>query len=311
MGYGSYVRHDYVQREATRASTGRRMAHTTDIREGRMTAMTHPQMNPYGALRESRDSAAHPESLAIGVMFDVTGSMGMIPPLLQARCANLMSMLVDRGYVPHPQVLFGGVGDATSDRGPLQAGQFESNVTMDEDLERLWLEGGGGGTKHESYELAHYFFARCTVTDCWEKRQAKGYLFTIGDEMPYARVSRRFIQNLIGGGAEADVATVDIVRECQEKWHVFHLIAETPTSADPAVGQAWEQLLPEGHVLRMARPDNAAEMIAMVIGINEGRVDMDEARQALGQMGVDGVALTAVMDSLRPLASIRGIRLHA
>ena len=59
--------------------------------------------------------------------------------------------------------MFGAIGDATCDRAPLQVGQFESDNRMDDDLGRILLEGGGGGQKTESYELAMYFMARHTA----------------------------------------------------------------------------------------------------------------------------------------------------
>lgn len=58
-------------------------------------------------------------------------------------------------HVADPQVMFMAVGDATSDRAALQVGQFESTAElMDQWLTWCFLEGGGGGTGHESYELA-------------------------------------------------------------------------------------------------------------------------------------------------------------
>src|SRR6478752_6519059 len=39
----------------------------------------HPDLDPFDiGKRESRDSAEHPNSLAIAVLFDVTGSMGAV-----------------------------------------------------------------------------------------------------------------------------------------------------------------------------------------------------------------------------------------
>src|SRR5690606_17085408 len=106
----------------------------------------HPKLDPHGVtVRESRDSADHPEALAIAVLFDVTGSMGNVPRTLQTKLPDLLGLLLRKGYVEHPHILFGAIGDATCDRAPLQIGQFEADNRMDDDLERILLEGGGGG----------------------------------------------------------------------------------------------------------------------------------------------------------------------
>lgn len=284
-------------------------AYTTDILEGRAARAVHKELNPKGVVRESRDSATHPESLAIGVFFDVTGSMGAIPRELQRRLVNLMSLLVTRGYVAHPQVLFGAIGDATCDAGPLQVGQFEAGLDMDKDLERVWVESGGGGQHTESYELAHYFFMRHTVTDCWEKRSKKGYLFTMGDEMPYSAVSRHQIHQLIGDTPQSDIPHEDVIAELQQKWDVYHLIVDTQTSrGDSLIAHRWNALLP-GHVISLRDPKNVGEVIGMVVGIAEGRVTDPETD--LAQLGMDADSLRAVLDTIAPLAHARGIRLTA
>src|SRR5690606_17900506 len=103
----------------------------------------HPDLDPRGvAARESRDSADHPESLAIGVLFDVTGSMGHVPRALQAKLPDRLGLLLRKGYAEHPHIMFGAVGDATCDMAPLQIGQFEADNRMDDDLGKILLEGG-------------------------------------------------------------------------------------------------------------------------------------------------------------------------
>ena len=86
---------------------------------------------------------------------------------------------------------------------PLQVGEYESDNRIDENVEKLVLEGGGGGQITESYELGLYFMARHTAIDCFEKRGKHGYCFIIGDEMPYPKVRKTHINKLIGDGLEA------------------------------------------------------------------------------------------------------------
>src|SRR5262245_41161322 len=99
----------------------------------------HAALDPSHKVRESRDSAEHPRSLAIAVLFDVTGSMRHVPRVLQAKLPRLLGLLLRKGYAADPQILFGAIGDATCDRVPLQIGQFESDNRMDEDLGRIVL----------------------------------------------------------------------------------------------------------------------------------------------------------------------------
>ena len=137
-----------------------------------------PALDPKGLkMRESRDSDAHPDSNAIMVMFDVTGSMGSIPAHFASdkqALPALMALLTSKGYIPDPQILFGAIGDANSDSTPFQIGQFESGNEMDDWLTKIFLEGNGGGQNHESYELAYYAATRHTSIDCFEKRNKKG-----------------------------------------------------------------------------------------------------------------------------------------
>ena len=106
----------------------------------------NPTMDPHGLVfRESRDSDAHPNSIAIAVFLDVTGSMGQIPEMLiRHKLGSLMDTLLAHG-VEDPQVMFSAIGDHHTDRVPLQIGQFESGTDeLNDCLSKVYLEGGGG-----------------------------------------------------------------------------------------------------------------------------------------------------------------------
>jgi hypothetical protein len=225
----------------------------------------HETLDPKGLdVRESRDSTEHPTSLAIAVMFDVTGSMHTIPAELQAQLPKLMDGLQQRHNITDPQILFGGVGDATCDRVPLQIGQFESDNRADDSLDNLFLEGGGGGSKHESYELALYFAARHTSIDCFEQRGEKGYLFVIGDELPYDECDALRL-NAVFGGQHSTVSFEDILAEAQETFEVFYVL---PTWAahgrDQDVISFWRKHLGD-HFITYDQNEDIVDVIGLGI----------------------------------------------
>jgi hypothetical protein len=192
MGSGQWSPATYNDRAVLRARSGKdAFDFSADaIRSGRLRP--HQTLDPQGLeRRESRDSEEHPQSNAIIISLDVTGSMGRVVRGIHGDLPHLHELLLGHKYIPDPQILFMAVGDATCDQAPLQVGQFESDNRMDQNLENMILEGGGGGQKTESYELALYVAGRHTSIDCWEKRKQKGYLFMIGDEMAYYAVKKR------------------------------------------------------------------------------------------------------------------------
>lgn len=268
----------------------------------------HDLMNPHGVVRESRDSDEHPQSLAIAVIFDVTGSMGGVPVVLQSKLGKLMQTLIQRGYCQHPQILFGAVGDAYCDAVPLQIGQFESGLEMDDDLSRIYLEGGGGGQVHESYDLALYFCARHTAIDCYEKRGKKGYLFTIGDEKPYQFSQRQQIKTHIGDQVREDIPIEQIEAELQRRYQHFHIIpTNTFHGRDVEVHEAWRRLLGE-RVLLLEDEATVCETIALAIGLCEGVVnELDQALDELVAAGYDRVGARTAAAALAPYAAARPI----
>src|SRR4051794_32047111 len=245
----------------------------------------HPALDPNGVgKRESRDSEEHPHSTPIAVLFDVTGSMGGVPRMLQTKLPQLLGLLTRKGYANDPHIMFGAVGDATCDRVPLQAGQFESDNRMDEDLARIVLEGGGGGQKRESYELAMYFLARHTALDSVAKRGRRGYLFLIGDEMPYPRVNPREVAKFLGERTEK-ISTEDLLAELQRTYDVYYLL---PTAAgwggDKEVLTRWRGLLGQ-NVLELDDLDAVCETIALTVGLGEDAIDLDQGLADLVEIG--------------------------
>jgi hypothetical protein len=311
MGTTAWSDAHYLSRVARLRKAGRSaFGYDEDIRAQRVAAAVHEKMNPlqlrHGP-RESRDSAEHPTSNAVVVMFDVTGSMQQVPRILQQNLCRLMGLTVRKGYLADPAILVGAVGDATCDIAALQVGQFESGNEIEDDLNRLFLEGGGGGQKTESYELALYFLARKTSIDCFERRGKKGYAFLIGDELPYPKVKRREVERVFGDRLQADIPIRDIVAEAQRKFEVYYILPNlTSYYDDPQILDCWRGLLGQ-HVLRLPDPAGISELIASTIGLAEEAVDFAHLRGDLDEAGTQQAVAEAVSAALAHVPGEAGL----
>ncbi len=281
MGSGIWSTDVYDAADRYRRTTGKSAFSYSDSG----ARSVHPALDPRGVVRESRDSDEHSQSMAIAVLFDVTGSMGHVPRMLQTKLPQLLGLLLRQGYAHDPQIMFGAIGDATCDRVPLQIGQFESDNRMDDDLGRIVLEGGGGGQMTESYELALYFMARHTVTDCWEKRGRRGYLFIIGDELAYPGVKAREVARLIGDDLREDLPVRQLVDEVTRRWDTYYLLpAGSAYAGNRQVLDFWRGLLGQ-HAVELDDLDAVCETIALTIGLGERAIDLDEGLRDLDRAG--------------------------
>lgn len=318
MGGSSYSDDLYRDRVATRSAKGiPTFDHHDAVTKGTTAAKVHDKLSPKGIIRESRDSDAHPDSTAIMVMFDVTGSMADVPTTLQAKLPQLMGLLLRKGYIKDPQILFGAVGDFTQhDRAPLQVGQFESGIEMDEDITKFWLEGGGGGGEpQESYLDAIYFAATRTAIDCHEKRGKKGYLFVIGDEKSYPSLKKEEIEAVIGltakstdgkisaAAVQGDLTAKEVVDLASDKWEIFYLIPnKTSHYKHSWLPEWWARLINSQHIIKVEDPEAICETIGMTIGLMEGTVDADGMRRDLHDMGTHAKVVDATTSALDGLA---------
>ena len=185
----------------------------------------HPALNPYGKRREVNNVTP------IVVALDVTRSRGDDTKLVYEKLPQLMGQIELKGYIENPGISFCGIGDAFSDRAPLQVGQFEGDNRLDEVLERIWIEEGGGGTGQESYELAAYFYSRTNCVRLAQGIGKKGYFFFVGDEGFYPKLDRGAVRRIIGEDLPEDLDAREAFRALSEKFHLF-LIFPQKTMAE-------------------------------------------------------------------------------
>lgn len=224
--------------------------------------------------RESRDSDDNLPSTPIIVGIDVTGSMGVLAEALVKRGLKpLFEEILDRKPVTDPHVMAMAIGDAWFDQAPLQVTQFEADIRVAEQIQDLFIEGGGGGNQYESYNLPWYFAATKTATDAWQKRSKKGYLFTVGDEPCPPVLEAAHIKRVFGTGAQRDLPSADVLALAERQYEVFHVVVEEGSfarSRPDLVMQSWTEVLGQ-RVLRLSDHEKLSEVIVSAIEITEGK----------------------------------------
>jgi len=298
MGGGSWSASTYASTTKSKIDSGTSFAYSSTTRSSsRDKWAAHEDLDPTKVagpgsplagqiVRESRDNDDHPNSLPIGVFFDETGSMGGIPVALQKDLGNLYGLILRKGYAEDPQVLIGAYGDTTCDRVPLQVSQFESDNRIDDNLDKLFLEGNGGGNGGESMSIAWYYMAAHTATDSFELRGKKGYAFFIGDEVSIP-LTADAVKKYVGDGEPLiPLDDKSIVAALREKWEPYVLVVNNWSAEIQGSVKFYTDLFGKNAIV-LENPESVSATIALIIGVMEGTVDLDEGSKDLIDAGLN------------------------
>ncbi|MFO0748020.1 MAG: hypothetical protein U1F43_20525 [Myxococcota bacterium] len=214
MGGGQYSL-DIAQQLRSSSREGGAFSFDAYAAGGQAGGRVHALLDPFGKVREVNNETP------IVVALDVTRSRGDDTKLIYAKLPELMGQIELHGYVEGAGISVCAVGDANSDRAPLQVSQFEADNRIDQNLERIWIEEGGGGTGQESYELAAWFYSRTNCVRLAKGTGKKGYFFFTGDEGFYPKLDKTHVRRIIGDDLEEDLPAAEAFRRLQEKFHTF------------------------------------------------------------------------------------------
>ena len=146
-----------------------------------------------------------------------------------------------------------GIGDLAYDRAPIQMSQFESDIRIAEQLDKMYFEGGGGGNSFESYTAAWYMGLNHCKLDCWDRGQ-KGIIITMGDEKPNPYLPKWGLVDSTGDSLQGDVETGDLKKEVFDKFDVYHISIDDKESSyqwlcsrHPDLDESWKELVGSDH----------------------------------------------------------------
>lgn len=222
----------------------------------------HPTLDPKNVKRECCDTAEHPETIPVILALDITGSMGPACKACAAQLNEIMTSLYQN--VKDVEFLVMGIGDLACDKAPIQASQFESDIRILDQMMNIYFEGGGGGNGYESYTAAWYFGLNNTKLDCW-KRGKKGILVTLGDEPLNPYLPGYGLKKVLGAPSE-DVDTDALYKQVCEKFDVFHIAIDGPSSYrfyKHQISDTWGKLL--GDNFTVCRPEELPQVITAIV----------------------------------------------
>ena len=240
-----------------------------------------PELDPKNVIRECCDSEEHPNTRPVILALDVTGSMGGASVKVAKELNVIMTELY--GKVKDVEFLIMGIGDLSYDNAPIQASQFESDIRIAEQLDKIYFEGGGGGNSYESYTAAWYFGLRHCKLDCWE-RGKKGIIITLGDEPLNPYLPQNALSEATGDKLQGDVETVDLYKQVIEKYEVYHLAVDDVETSyrwhERVIKDTFGKYLDENH-LKIVNMDNLASTIVEIVANSEksavvGKMHTDE-----------------------------------
>lgn len=230
MGSGAWRRETFVEYSE---SVGRAVAPSGAVKgdysaqEMFKSRKIDPVLNPYKVVRECCDSEEHPETIPVILALDVTGSMGCTAVEIAKKLNIVMTKLYEK--TKDVEFMIMGIGDLAYDRAPIQASQFESDIRIAEQLDKIYFEAGGGGNSFESYTGAWYFALNHTKLDC-HKRGKKGLIITMGDEPLNPYLPKTELTKSVGDNLETDIETSVLYSETIEKFEIYHLAVIDPKS---------------------------------------------------------------------------------
>lgn len=224
-----------------------------------------PALNPYKVIRECCDSDEHPNTVPVILALDVTGSMGCTAVEIAKKLNTVMTELYNS--TKDVEFMIMGIGDLAYDRAPIQASQFESDIRIAEQLDKIYFEAGGGGNGYESYTAAWYFALNHTKLDCF-KRGKKGLIITMGDEPLNPYLPKLPLQNAVGDNLETDINTKAIYMETIKKFELYHLAVVDSHSSGrhykDAIHKTFSEYFDKNHLIEV-NLDNIIQTIINIV----------------------------------------------
>lgn len=277
---GAWAGHDF---SAAKAS------YDTDVKSRSYTAALAKKVDASGLIQ---DNIATDATSALIVVTDVTGSMDDWPGAIFGKLP-LLDMEGQNYLGADGEISFWAVGDAYSDKYPLQTTNFANRQALTDSLKQLIIEKGGGGQAMETYELAALYALHNVETP---EVIGKPVIVFIADESPYANISVD-IAKAAKVTLEREVTTEQVFEDLMKRYEVFLIYKEYDSSH--STKKRWVELIGSDRIAILNQAERVVDvlfgLLARVTGREEYFEEELKGRQNPGQVNTVFKALKTVM----------------
>ncbi|OGZ99986.1 MAG: hypothetical protein A3D41_03330, partial [Candidatus Sungbacteria bacterium RIFCSPHIGHO2_02_FULL_41_12b] len=212
------------------------------------------------------------------IITDQTGSMGEWPATMFSKLPYLEHEAKTEYMGKDVEISWGAIGDAHNGEDyPLQVRPFAKGTDLAVRLKELVIEGQGGGTTQESYELAALYYARNVNMP----NAIRPLLIFIGDESPYNYVDPNQAETLAHINTKQKIKTDQVFEELKQHYSVYfvqkpygddHLSDGPLTGTTKRVHEDWADLVGEDHIALLGDPERVVDVIFGIMAKEAGRV---------------------------------------
>ena len=259
------------------------------------TSSMHSSLNP---LRWKDENLQCDCQDPIVFALDVTGSMGDWTKIIYDKMPMFYGQIMMQKYLGDPALSFCAVGDVTCDDSPLQVSEFGQGKAIDQLISKMYLEGGGGGNQHESYDLAAHFYAtRVDLINC-----EFPFFFITGDEGFWEREQGKDIEKVFGQGIkEQSIDSKEIWTKLMKVYNVFHIKKPfSDTRQNVTIKKQWVEALGQERVLDIVTPKACIDVMLGAIALTSGTRDLNGYIEDMKTRGQDAGRIVEVTAALKP-----------
>ncbi len=228
---------------------------------------------------------------------DVTGSMAEWPKEIFDRLPLLYQTLSQ--YRNDLEISFAAIGDATCDDFPLQVNSFGKGLDLEDHVNALYPEGGGGGQVSESYEMLGYF----VMTHVRIPKATSPFLFICGDEKFYKSVDPAQVEHYIGDHprGRGPLDSGKVFQALMQRFDLYFLHKPYghggESGIDAEVVEHWSNAIGRQRVIELPSHDRVVDIAMGIVAKKWGQ--FGDYKENLGSRQTDPNVVDAVCRSLR------------